>query len=279
MKLALYSICTLLTGLKAAFRLARDHDIGFIEIFPYRLTTVEALKRWQKEFGVKIFGIDERFTWNKTPLQVAKAEYEAIEWGFASAWWVMFGRGDDERSLNMVRELNRISLEKSMPYWLLHPDVIQQMGTDTFEYWRTRIPIAVENERPKKEGGRIVWNPYLIAEKYRPLGCKLVLDPRHIQITNRIKGLKMDQFQVFREVQPDILHFNYGEYEGYGMPPPEVLEQWLKEFQRHQPEFLVLEINPSLQPKRRLRETNEMLRPWILEASRDTQDRKEKLAA
>lgn len=281
MKLALYSICTLqFLSIQRAFVLARENGIEYLEIFPFalpgRTTTLSQLVAWEQKFGVRVCAVDAPFNYRLPLSKIMAQEHDKIEWAYATAWHPLFGQGDG--NLDLTYRLQQYHDSAPHPYCVVHPDYLAQMDASTFHSWRRKITLAVENERPKKGYGDFLWNPYKIAHTYRPLDCKLVLDSRHISFANRIMGENFDPVEIFLDLRPEMIHFNFGEYIGYGAPRGEELKRWLAAFDRYQPEFLVIEIGLTLQPGKQLERLIKELRMFLSQI-RETSGSKSKLEA
>jgi hypothetical protein len=211
-KLSISSGCARSLSLEKSFELARENDIGNIEIIPLRWTTTKDIERLSSKYNVDVTAVHFPLRYHTTPLWKCLVAENSKEEKLYRQALVDFVLGPGKPNCAAVK----IAREFPEAYLELHPDTFHQIPEDELgELFRGIDKITFENERPKKGVGIDTYDVMEIKRALIPSvknkgsfkKVDVSFDIRHLQIASAGGYIRGDIKEIYREISPERVHF------------------------------------------------------------------------
>lgn len=224
-ELVLSSTTTFFSGrIESVFKKAKKHGIKYLEIQPYRWTTPEEVLKLEKKYGIEVAGIHLPIWW-QTPQQVLTRTLMGRLLTIVCEFYI--GPAVTSPAFAIAEALNN-----RRPYFLIHSDIIPDMGKERFDSLKEKFNVVVEN---------VPGEDILKLKNVAPL----VFDAGHYGPHPQIED-------AYRQMKPDIYHVSYEHRFLYAHDLPDESEQKTMQrlFQIHEPKYIVLETYPWVSIKK-----------------------------
>lgn len=231
-----------LGNLSATFRHAKRLGFKYLELVPYRWTTVRQVLSLEKQYGVKAVGIHMPEWWTAKGFRKALLTHpEFKERLFAILWEFYLGPGKTNPGLDLARQFLR---EKRKFYLLFHTDLALGMG-QAFEEIAKTFPVAIENIPYHHSRTAFLWDPREIRKtmRHKELQTRLAFDIGHFEQSIQTFP-QISMLETYAEIKPELIHISYNSSGIHTLPNPREQAELVQMLRRHAPQYIVIETNP-----------------------------------
>lgn len=231
-ELVLSNTTTFFSGnLKNVFKKAKKYGFKYLEIVPYRWTSLPEILDLEKRYQVKVVGIH-------LPPAKSTATLEKI---LEPIWNFYLGPVEENPGLELAKYFSTHTDRHF--YLLFHADLAA--ANKNFKEISKKNPVVVENIPYYNNVNPLFWDIQKISKAFPD--SAYAFDPGHFKT---IPNPNISILEAYSLLRPKIIHISYNRGFFHTLPNAQDIKELKSMLQIHIPNYLVLETNPLVSVKK-----------------------------